>query len=153
MHVSRREFLTAALGLAATGCAVTSESSSGPATVVPESVAVSGQPLDPLLRLSLPADAVATETISAFERQTGVRVRYLPPQTSDTQLLLDLAAGKQGRLDVALVQGDVLPYLISQTLVEPIDRALVPNLQWLAPPFGDPPYDPAARTASARTTR
>jgi spermidine/putrescine-binding protein len=149
VHVSRREFLTAALGLAATGCAVTSGTSSGPATVVPETVAVSGQPLDPRLVLSLPegalarraiTSALAPQTITQFAHDTHVKVRYVS-QTSDSALLLDLAAGAQGRWDVALVQGDALPYLVSQGLVEPIDRSLVPNLQWLSTPFNDPPYD------------
>ncbi len=141
VHVSRREFLTAAMGLVATGCAVNSGSSSGPQTVVPETVAVSGQPLDPRLRLSLPDGAIDGKTIMQFERDTGVKVKSFA-QTSDAHLLLDLAAGKQGKLDVALVQAATVPYLISQGLAEPIDRALVPNLQWLSTPFNDPPYDP-----------
>jgi spermidine/putrescine-binding protein len=141
VHVSRREFLTGALGLVATGCAVNSGSSSDPQTVVPETVAVSGQPLDPWLRLSLPDGAIDLDTITQFEHDTGVKVRPVA-QESDASLLLDLAAGREGKLDVALVQAATVPYLISQGLAEPIDRALVPNLQWLSAPFNDPPYDP-----------
>lgn len=144
VHVSRREFLTAALGLAATGCAVNSGSSSDPQTVVPETVAVSGQPLDPRLRLSLPGDAIDPRTIAQFGQDTRVKVKVVA-QASDAALLLNLAAGQQGELDVALVQADTVAYLIAQGLAEPIDRSLVPNLQWLSAPFNDPPYD--ARSA------
>src|SRR5207248_1046165 len=90
----------------------------------PEIVTAHGQALDPRLRLSLPRDAIDPITVRQFEAETQVAVT-IEPQTSESRLLLDLAAGEQGKLDVALVDAPTLGYLIQQRLVEPIDRTLV----------------------------
>src|SRR5207248_9546448 len=65
-------------------------------------------------------------------------------QPSTSAFLDDLAAGEQGKVDVALVDRDTLTYLIGQGLVEPIDRTLVPNLRLVSAPFSNPPYDPGS---------
>ena len=141
MQLSRRELLTAAIGLVATGCAVRPAAGSGPQTIAsPEIVTAQGQVLDPRLRLSLPDGAIDPVTVRQFEAETKVAVS-VRRQTSELRLLLDLAAGAQGTLDVALVDAPTLTYLIQERLVEPIDRSLVPNLQWLSKPFNDPPFD------------
>jgi spermidine/putrescine transport system substrate-binding protein len=144
VHLSRRELLTAAAGLLASGCAVRDTAGSGPQTIAPPDVVTKhGQALDPRLRLSLPAGAIDPANVHRFEAATKVAVT-MRHQPSMSELLLDLAAGAQGSIDVALVDGPTLTYLIQERLVEPIDRTLVPNLQWLGRPFADPPYDPGS---------
>ncbi len=144
MHLSRRELLTAAAGLLVSGCAVRSTAGSGPQTIAPPDIVTKhGQALDPRLRLSLPAGAIDPANVHRFEAATrvAVTVRHQPSMSG---LLLDLAAGAQGSIDVALVDAPTLTYLIQERLVEPIDRTLVPNLQWLGRPYADPPYDPGS---------
>jgi spermidine/putrescine-binding protein len=146
VHLTRRELLAAAaVGLITAGCGVDSSAGSDPQTVAPESGTAAGQPLDPRLRIALPPHAIAKRTVRDFERATKVKVTTVKrPATSG--FLLQLAAGAQSgphsEVDVALVDDQALTYLISQGLAEPIDRSLIPNRQWLTPPFDDPPYDP-----------
>jgi spermidine/putrescine-binding protein len=145
VHLTRRELLAAAaVGLITAGCGVDTSAGSDPQTVAPESATAAGQPLDPRLTIAAPPHAIAPTTLAGFERATKVKVTTYERAATDS-FLLDLAANAQSgshEVDVALVDGRVLTYLIAQGLAEPIDRALVPNLQWLTPPFDDPPYDP-----------
>jgi spermidine/putrescine transport system substrate-binding protein len=149
VHLTRRELLAAAaVGLITAGCGVDTSAGSDSQTVAPESVTAAGQPLDPRLTIALPRHAIAKRTLVDFERATEVKVKTVErPATS--RFLLKLAAGAQAvprsDVDVALVDDQALTYLIAQGLAEPIDRTLIPNLQWLTPPFDDPPYD--ARSA------
>jgi spermidine/putrescine transport system substrate-binding protein len=146
VHLTRRELLAAAaVGLITAGCGVDTSAGSDPQTVSPESVTAAGQPLDPRLTIAAPRSAIAESTLVDFERATKVKVVRVERAVT-SQFLLQLAAGAQSKadseVDVALVDDQALSYLISQGLAEPIDRSLIPNLQWLTPPFDNPPYDP-----------
>jgi spermidine/putrescine transport system substrate-binding protein len=141
VQLSRREFLLGAAGLlTASGCAVHPGSDTGSQTITP--IIPPGTPsLDRSLRLSLPQRAVARSTLRKFAHETSVRVLTLP-QPPPTRFLLDLAAGEQGKLDVALVEEETLRYLMATGLVEPIDKTLVPERKLISAPFNNPPYDP-----------
>ena len=91
------------------------------------------QVLDRHVVLALPNDAVDPATVSAFVTDFGVRARVVQGHLGD---LTDV-----GEADVALVDDGTLASLISQKLVEPIDRSLVENRKLLLPPFDSPPYD------------
>jgi spermidine/putrescine transport system substrate-binding protein len=141
VQLSRREFLLGAAGLlTASGCAVHPGSDTGSQTITP--IIPPGTPsLDRNLRLSLPRRAVAPSTLHGFAAATGVRVTTVH-QPPSSRFLLDLAAGQQGRLDVALVEEGTLRYLLANGLVEPIDKSLVPERKLISAPFNNPPYDP-----------
>jgi spermidine/putrescine-binding protein len=91
------------------------------------------QVLDRRLVLALPNDAVDPATVSSFVDEFGVRTRVVEGHLSD---LTDVGAA-----DVALVDDATLGRLVSQKLVEPIDRSLVENRKLLLSPFDNPPYD------------
>jgi spermidine/putrescine transport system substrate-binding protein len=141
VQLSRREFLLGAAGLlTASGCAVHPGSDTGSQTITP--IIPPGTPsLDRALRLSLPKRAVAASTLRKFADATSVRV-VIAPQPPPARFLLDLAAGQQGKLDIALVEEDTLRYLLANGLVEPIDKSLVPEGKLISAPFSNPPYDP-----------
>jgi spermidine/putrescine transport system substrate-binding protein len=153
MTLSRRELLVAATGLFATGCGIQSSGDPGPQTVgAPVAAATELQTLDPSLALSLPPKAVSPASVSRFGSETGVHVTVVQ-QPATAAFYDQLAAGQQGRLDVALVDRDELSYLLTQGLVEPVDRSLVPNLRLLAAPFSNPPYDPGGAHSVAKDYR
>jgi len=91
------------------------------------------QVLDRHVVLALPNDAVDPATVSSFVTDFGVRARVVQGRLGD---LTDV-----GEADVALVDDETLASLVSQKLVEPIDRSLVENRKLLLPPFDSPPYD------------
>jgi spermidine/putrescine-binding protein len=140
MRISRRELLAAAATTVAAGCSIKPGSDSGSQVVPAEQVPKKAQVLDPALQLSLPARAVAPSTITQFASTNSVQVS-VAGQTTQEELLLALSAGGPGGIDIALVDGVSLDYLIAEKLVEPIDHSLVPNLRLVSSPFSDPPYD------------
>ena len=152
MTLSRRELLVAATGLLAAGCGIESSGDPGPQTVAPVAAGSELQRLDPSLALSLPPKAVSPESVTRFGSETGIHVT-VAQQPRTTAFFDQLAAGEQGKLDVALVSRDELSYLLSQGLVEPIDRSLVPNLRLLSAPFSNPPYDPGGTHSVAKDYR
>jgi spermidine/putrescine transport system substrate-binding protein len=149
VQLSRREFLLGAAGLlTASGCAVHPGTDTGSQTITP--IIPPGTPsLDRNLRLSLPRRAVAGSTLRAFTAETGVHITTVS-QPPPSRLLLDLAAGQQGRLDIALVEEGTLRYLLANDLVEPIDKSLVPERKLISGPFDDPPYDPGGAHSVAK---
>lgn len=149
MRLSRRELLAAAVTTVAAGCSIKPGNNSGSQVVPAEQVPKKAQVLDPALNLSLPARAVAPSTIAEFAETNSVKVS-VAGQTNQEELLLTLAAGGPGGIDVALVDGVSLSYLIAEKLVEPIDHSLVPNLRLVSSPFSDPPYDSGSGHAVAK---
>ena len=146
MRATRREFLAVAgSGLLAAACAPQLGSQSGAQTIATSSDALPpDQVLEPDLRLILPPRAVAPSTFTSFARQTGVRI-HTTPSPGDSQLQLDLAAGLQGHVDLILVESSTVAAQVALGQLETLDRALLPNLRNLEPPFGNPPYDPGSR--------
>ena len=75
MRLSRREFLAAAATTVAAGCSVKPGSDSRAQIIPAEQVPKEAQVLDPALRLSLPARAVAPATITEFAKANQVKSR------------------------------------------------------------------------------
>ena len=149
MRLSRREFMAAAATMVAAGCSVRPGSNSGAQIIPAEESPQTEQVLDPDLVLSLPDGAVAPTTISAFAKANSVKVKVIA-QTTEDELLLQLSAGGQGPIDVALVDQAALTYLIDQRLAEPVDHTLIPNLRLVSSPFSDPPYDSGSTHSVAK---
>ena len=100
------------------------------------------QVLDRHVVLALPNDAVDPATVSSFVTDFGVRARVVQGHLND---LTDV-----GEADVALVDDETLVSLVSQNLVEPVDRSLVDNRKLLLAPFDSPPYDHGNRHGVAK---
>jgi spermidine/putrescine-binding protein len=100
------------------------------------------QVLDRHVVLALPNDAVDPATVSSFVTDFDVKARVVQGHLGD---LTDV-----GEADVALVDDETLASLVSQKLVEPIDRSLVENRKLLLPPFDSPPYDHGNRHGVAK---
>jgi spermidine/putrescine transport system substrate-binding protein len=144
MRLSRRQLLSTSFAALAAGCARLPGRGDEPQTFGPGAVDVGNQVLDPALHLSLPEAAVSPAFLERFRSRTGVRVS-VRPEPSGEELLLELAAGASGKIDVALVDDATLAFLVAQQDVEPLARSLLPNRDLLAPPFSDPPFDPGGR--------
>ncbi len=147
MRTSRREFLGLAASTLLTGaCAGYRSSNDSVQTFTPQAAGTDGQVLDPHLRFMLPPDAVDPRQVHAFAADQKVSTSTIDVR-SDDELLLRLAAGAQGEVDVIVVAQDALTTLIVEQEVEPLARPLIPNLSGLEAPFDDPNYDSGNRHA------
>ncbi|HEX5819642.1 MAG TPA: spermidine/putrescine ABC transporter substrate-binding protein [Gemmatimonadales bacterium] len=99
--------------------------------------------LEPELNIYNWSDYIGYETIQGFEREFGVRVNYDTFESSE-EMLGKLLAGASG-YDLAVPVGYSVPVMRERGLLQPLDRARVPNLVNLAPLFRDSPFDPGSR--------
>ena len=136
MPPTRRDFLqsaaaaalTAAMGPTLTACAEKLTPKPG---------------LEPELNIYNWSDYIGYETIQGFEREFGVRVNYDTFESSE-EMLGKLLAGASG-YDLAVPVGYSVPVMRERGLLQPLDRARIPNLANLAPLFRDSPFDPGNR--------
>ncbi|MDX2194404.1 MAG: spermidine/putrescine ABC transporter substrate-binding protein [Gemmatimonadales bacterium] len=96
--------------------------------------------LEPELRIYNWSDYVAPDTVARFEAATGVRVIY-DTYESNEEVLAKLQAGAAG-YDVIVPSGYLLPVLVAEGLVQPLDHARLPGLGAIAEPFRRTPFDP-----------
>ena len=83
---------------------------------------------------------VAEDTISNFEKLCNVTVTYDTFPTDD-DMLARIRQGNPG-YDVVVPSSTVLTTMIDENLVEPLDKANIPNLANLDPTFMGLPFDP-----------
>jgi spermidine/putrescine transport system substrate-binding protein len=83
---------------------------------------------------------VAEDTISNFETLCGVKVVYDTFPT-DGDMLSRLRQGNPG-YDVTIPSTSTLPLMIDEGLLEPLDKAKIPNAANLDPALLDTPSDP-----------
>ncbi len=102
------------------------------------------QTLEQHLVIAASPDEIAGSTIEGFQATTGVEVAVQQMGGGD-DLLLRLAAGAYGQIDLAIVDAKTLAYMVDAAQVEPLDRKLLPNRRQLQPPFDDSPFDPGLR--------
>jgi spermidine/putrescine transport system substrate-binding protein len=140
---SRREFLTAAsLLLAGAACRRTGGSS---VETFPSSfVSPGNQTVELDLVIAAEPGHIAASTIDGFHAATKVTVSVRSLGAGD-ELLLRLAAGGLGQVDIALVDAATLAYMVEAGQAEPLARTLVPNRRLLDPPFDDSPFDSGLR--------
>ncbi|MDX6494433.1 MAG: hypothetical protein QOE17_419, partial [Gaiellales bacterium] len=87
---------------------------------------------------------IATSTVAEFRRTTDVVVTVQSLGGGD-DLLLRLAAGAYGQIDLALVDAATLAYMVDADQVEPLARKLLPNRDQLQKPFDASPFDSGLR--------
>jgi spermidine/putrescine transport system substrate-binding protein len=141
---SRREFLASASLLLA-GAACRGSGSPSVQTFPSTFVTTPGnQTLEQHLVIACPRTQLDGQMLTRFVARTGVDVTQQAIATGD-DLLLRLAAGDLGQVDLALVDFSTLSYLIDTGQAEPLARKLIPNQSRLQQPFDDSPIDPGLR--------
>lgn len=145
---SRRRFLelcaraglsSATAGLLA-GCVTKRE-----APPANERAASASGPLERELHVFNWSDYVAAETISRFERETGVRVTY-DTYESNEEMVAKLVAGGSG-YDLVGPSGYLVPVLVEGGLLQPLDHAVLGNWANLLPYFVNAAADQGGRYA------
>lgn len=137
---SRRDFLlSASVLLAGAGC-MGRGGSSGVETFGPGFIGSPEQTPEQNLNIVAFPREVSKAGVRRFVQRTGVRVN-VAQSGPDDELLLRLAAGGYGEMDLVVVGADTVGYLVQTKQAEPIAGSLVPGRNQLQPPFSDPPYD------------
>jgi len=93
-----------------------------------------------VLNLFCWSEYVPQTVIDAFTAKTGIKVN-VENYASNEEMLAKLLAGG-GQYDLIQPSEYVVQAMIKENLLTPIDPALVPNLQNLAPEFRNLPFDP-----------
>ncbi|MDY7012215.1 MAG: spermidine/putrescine ABC transporter substrate-binding protein [Cyanobacteriota bacterium] len=83
------------------------------------------------------------DTVREFEEKFGVEVEY-DTYESNEDLLAKISPGNPG-YDIIVPTGDYVAIMASEGLLEPLDRANIPNLKYVDEKFLDPPFDPGNR--------
>ena len=136
MTIARRDFVR-------TSAATLAGAALGPLLSACAEKPVPRPGLEPELNIYNWSDYIGYETIRDFEREFGVRVNYDTFESSE-EMLGKLMAGAGG-YDLAVPVGYSVPVMREQRLLQPLDRARIPNIGNLAPLFRDSPFDPGNR--------
>ncbi|MDX6591951.1 MAG: spermidine/putrescine transport system substrate-binding protein [Gaiellales bacterium] len=149
---TRRDFLlSTSVLLAGTAC-MGRGGSSGVETFGPGFIGSPDQAPEDTLQIVASTSVLSQTGVDRFAHRTGVRVT-VKDAGSDDELLLRLAAGGYGEMDLVVLGADAVDYLVQSKQVEPLARSLVPGRTELQPPFSDPPYDSGANHSVPVTYR
>jgi spermidine/putrescine transport system substrate-binding protein len=85
---------------------------------------------------------IGETTVSDFEKQFGIKVKYDKFPDADTQMTKLRSDGKGGGYDVSYPASTELPALIKDGVVLKLDKSLIPNAANLRPEWQNPGYDP-----------
>lgn len=83
-----------------------------------------------------------------FEKAFGIKVR-LDIYENNEEMVAKLQAGGVNQYDVIVPTDYILPVLINQNLIQPLDHSKIPNLKNLKPIFRQDGYDPGNRYSVA----
>jgi spermidine/putrescine transport system substrate-binding protein len=83
-----------------------------------------------------------------FEKQFGIKVR-LDIYENNEEMVAKLQAGGVGQYDIIVPSDYIMPVLINQKLIQPLDHAKIPNLGNLKPLFRETTYDPGNKYSVA----
>jgi len=89
------------------------------------------------------SDYVAPDTVSNFERESGLYVRY-GTYESNQEMLAKVTSGNSG-WDVVFPSGEFIQPMRDMNLLAPLRHQWLPNLDALDAPFQRPPWDPELR--------
>jgi len=82
---------------------------------------------------------ISPEILTAFEAETGIKVRYLPYETQE-EAVDEIQAGKV--YDLVVLENQLIPPLVADSLLAEIDYGNVPNFKNISANFRDLAYDP-----------
>ena len=83
-----------------------------------------------------------------FTERTGIKVR-LDIYESNEEMVAKLLAGGVGQYDIIVPSDYILPILLHQNLLRPLDHKLIPNLKNLREIFRNTAYDPGNKWSAA----
>lgn len=83
---------------------------------------------------------VAPETVPAFEKETGARVRYAVYESNE-EMLAKVMGGNSG-WDIVFPSNYLIRPMLEQRLLAPLDHRLLPNLANLEARYRHPAWDP-----------
>jgi spermidine/putrescine transport system substrate-binding protein len=83
-----------------------------------------------------------------FEAETGIKVR-LDIYENNEEMVAKLQAGGASQYDIIVPSDYIMPVLINQGLIQPLDHAKIPNLANLKPLFREASYDPGNKYSVA----
>jgi len=97
------------------------------------------------LNLYIWSEYIDPEIITAFEKEFNCKV-VVSLYESNEEMLAKLQAGGVSQYDLVVPSDFIMPSLIQLGLLQPIDRAAVPNIKNLNDNFVNPPSIRATRT-------
>lgn len=101
------------------------------------------------LRIFIWSEYMDEEQMPAdFEKATGIRVR-LDIYENNEEMVAKLLAGGVSQYDIVVPSDYIMPVLINQQLIQPLDHAQIPNLKNLKPIFRNASYDPGNKWSVA----
>jgi spermidine/putrescine transport system substrate-binding protein len=83
-----------------------------------------------------------------FEAKTGIKVR-LDIYENNEEMVAKLQAGGVSQYDIIVPSDYIMPILINQNLIQPLDHSQIPNLANLKPLFRKTAYDPGNKYSVA----
>jgi spermidine/putrescine-binding protein len=146
-EISRREFLTRAVGLglslgsagmlvAACGGRESTGRNAGEGSRANSDLG----PIEKELHIYNWSDYIAATTVPNFEKEFGVKVSYDTYESAE-EMLAKLQAGATG-YDLIMPTGYLVPVLVASDLIVPLDRKYLTNWANLSPIFQNLPVDP-----------
>jgi spermidine/putrescine transport system substrate-binding protein len=100
------------------------------------------------LNLFIWADYIDPVIVKQFEQQTGIKLS-IALYESNEQLLTKLKTGGTSQYDLVVPSDFLVPTLIKEKLIQPLDHSKIPNLKNLDTRFQNPPFDPGNRYTAA----
>jgi spermidine/putrescine transport system substrate-binding protein len=83
-----------------------------------------------------------------FEKKFGIKVR-LDIYENNEEMVAKLQAGGVGQYDIVVPSDYIMPVLINQKLIQPLDHAKIPNLANLKSRFRQTSFDPDNKYSAA----
>jgi len=83
-----------------------------------------------------------------FEAKYGIKVR-LDIYENNEEMVAKLQAGGVSQYDIIVPSDYIMPVLINQNLIQPLDHSKIPNLKNLKPIFRNTTYDPGNKYSVA----
>jgi spermidine/putrescine transport system substrate-binding protein len=164
-QVSRRQFIQQLLGAGASvasvaalleGCSKRSPepaveaAAAGRADTVPLGLRPSASPgavpepdlpeVERELHIANWSDYIAEDTVSRFEEETGIKVKYSTYESNE-DLLAKLQVGVMG-YDIVVPAGYIVTVLAAQNKLFPLRKKYLTNWKNIAPVFSNPEFDP-----------
>jgi spermidine/putrescine transport system substrate-binding protein len=93
------------------------------------------------LNLYIWSEYIDPALLKDFEKATGSKVNLSLYETSE-DMLSKLQGGGVSQYDVVVPTDYLVPTMLKLNLLQPLNKALVPNLKNLTTRFQSPPYDP-----------
>ncbi|MFN3266299.1 MAG: spermidine/putrescine ABC transporter substrate-binding protein [Deinococcales bacterium] len=92
------------------------------------------------LRLFIWSEYIDSALIKAFEKKEGVRVNASYYESNE-DMLAKLKQGGTKQYDIVVPSGYIIPSMLRQTLLRPLDKTLIPNFKNLGVKFISPDFD------------